>query len=1704
MALINVGVLGTGSINQSGSDSVNFVGVGTLDIAGPPGPPITVDLTQIAGVGVLDTINITNATVTVGGVANVSALLQYNIGAGGTLILDSAVGVAAGTAIDFTAVDSRLVLGPALNLTLLGSISGFGPGSSIDVPPAAASLIYTDAPGANTGGVITLYNSSNQAVDTITLNTGDFTTSSFRLSPDGTGGTIIGFTGVTGITASPTTADLGVGQMVAFTVTTNDTITVASGSPTLTLSDGGTATYNAGASTPSSLVFNYTVAPGQNSPDLTVTGDALNGATVTDSIGNPVDLSPAIGNPPGILQIDTTPPTITSVTATPTSGDLGAGQTVTFTVTTSEPVAVTGGTPTLTLSDGGTAIYNPGASTPGSLAFTYIVAAGQNAVGLAITGDALNGATIADGAGNPLDLTPVLSTPTDPVTIDTTPPTITSVTATPTSGDLGAGQTVTFTVTTSEPVAVTGGTPTLTLSDGGTAIYNPGASTPGSLAFTYIVAAGQNAVGLAITGDALNGATIADGAGNPLDLTPVLSTPTDPVTIDTTPPTITSVTATPTSGDLGAGQTVTFTVTTSEPVAVTGGTPTLTLSDGGTAIYNPGASTPGSLAFTYIVAAGQNAVGLAITGDALNGATIADGAGNPLDLTPVLSTPTDPVTIDTTPPTITSVTATPTSGDLGAGQTVTFTVTTSEPVAVTGGTPTLTLSDGGTAIYNPGASTPGSLAFTYIVAAGQNAVGLAITGDALNGATIADGAGNPLDLTPVLSTPTDPVTIDTTPPTITSVTATPTSGDLGAGQTVTFTVTTSEPVAVTGGTPTLTLSDGGTAIYNPGASTPGSLAFTYIVAAGQNAVGLAITGDALNGATIADGAGNPLDLTPVLSTPTDPVTIDTTPPTITSVTATPTSGDLGAGQTVTFTVTTSEPVAVTGGTPTLTLSDGGTAIYNPGASTPGSLAFTYIVAAGQNAVGLAITGDALNGATIADGAGNPLDLTPVLSTPTDPVTIDTTPPTITSVTATPTSGDLGAGQTVTFTVTTSEPVAVTGGTPTLTLSDGGTAIYNPGASTPGSLAFTYIVAAGDNAPDLAITGASSGGATITDAAGNEADLAGAVVNPAGILQIDTTPPTVAGVMATPSTGDLDAGNIVSFSVTMTEPVTVTGGTPTLILSDGATAFYDAAVSTPTSLVFVAAVTAGQNSPDLAIAGSSLNGATITDGAGNEADLIGVAINPPETLQIDTTPPAITSVNATPSPADVGASQPVTFTVTTSEPVIVTGGTPTLTLSDGGIATYNPAASSPASLAFTYIPSAGQNASNLSVTGESLNGATIADNAGNPLDLTSLQSATAVPVQVDTTPPSITSVTANPSSGAVGIGQTVTFTASTTEPVSVTGGMPALTLSDGGTAAYSPTASTPTALAFVYSVAAGDSANGLTVTGDTLNGAAIADGAGNPLDLSAVTNTPAVPVQIDGIAPIVTGVSQSPGDNDITAGQPVTFTVGSSQPVTVTGVPSLALNNGGMASYEPGASTPTSLAFSYTLPAGSPVPGQGTGDLAITGVNLNGGSITDSASNALVTSGAVGGPPQSNNFAVQDVSNAATFTTAGDTYTGPVEGLDHQYINLSPDNLNITALVPNSFIHSGAGEDAIDVSHVNGNNVLDGSTGSNFLVGGTGTDVFFVDDRVAAADIWSTVANFHSGDAVTLYGITQNGFSLNWSDNQGAAGLYGPDSTRHPG
>ena len=95
---------------------------------------------------------------------------------------------------------------------------------------------------------------------------------------------------MTSLTELPSSGDFGIGGVVTLTLTLSDAVTVASGTPTLTLNDGGIATYTGGSGT-NALTFTYTVGSGQNAAALAASGVGLNGATIQDTAGNAANLS---------------------------------------------------------------------------------------------------------------------------------------------------------------------------------------------------------------------------------------------------------------------------------------------------------------------------------------------------------------------------------------------------------------------------------------------------------------------------------------------------------------------------------------------------------------------------------------------------------------------------------------------------------------------------------------------------------------------------------------------------------------------------------------------------------------------------------------------------------------------------------------------------------------------------------------------------------------------------------------------------------------------------------------------------------------------------------------------------------------------------------------------------------------------------------------------------------------------------------------------------------------------------------------------------------------------------------------------------------------------------------------------------------------------------------------------------------------------
>jgi hypothetical protein len=134
------------------------------------------------------------------------------------------------------------------------------------------------------------------------------------------------------------------------------------------------------------------------------------------------------------------------------------------------------------------------------------------------------------------------------------------------------------------------------------------------------------------------------------------------------------------------------------------------------------------------------------------------------------------------------------------------------------------------------------------------------------------------------------------------------------------------------------------------------------------------------------------------------------------------------------------------------------------------------------------------------------------------------------------------------------------------------------------------------------------------------------------------------------------------------------------------------------------------------------------------------------------------------------------------------------------------------------------------------------------------------------------------------------------------------------------------------------------------------------------------------------------------------------------------------------------------------------------------------------------------ISIYDLTTNEPIIVDPEPYTGPVVGVNNVYISTTHDSLAITATTPGWFIRTGDGLNAITAS--SGVNVLDSGTGSAFMTGGSGTDLFFVHADGLTENAWSTANQFDPGDSLRFWGVTADDFSLNWLDDQGAAGFTG--------
>jgi hypothetical protein len=248
------------------------------------------------------------------------------------------------------------------------------------------------------------------------------------------------------------------GQLIPIQVVFTGAVTVT-GSPTLALSTGGTATYASGSGS-NTIVFNYTVAAGHTSADLNYSSTSalsLNSGTIRDANNNDASITlppvAAVGSLAGqkALVVDTDAPTLSSVTIVSNNTNTSlakAGDIVTLGFTSSETTI----TPTVTVAGHAISATNTSGNN-WSVVYTMVSGDASGVISISIP--------FSDIAGN-AGTTVVATTNSSSVSFDKTAPVLTPVTIASNNANTAfakTGDVVTLNFTASEAI----NTPTITM-----------------------------------------------------------------------------------------------------------------------------------------------------------------------------------------------------------------------------------------------------------------------------------------------------------------------------------------------------------------------------------------------------------------------------------------------------------------------------------------------------------------------------------------------------------------------------------------------------------------------------------------------------------------------------------------------------------------------------------------------------------------------------------------------------------------------------------------------------------------------------------------------------------------------------------------------------------------------------------------------------------------------------------------------------------------------------------------------------------------------------------------------------------------------------------------------------------------------------------------------------------------------------------------
>ncbi|MCY3818096.1 MAG: hypothetical protein OXH52_01850 [Gammaproteobacteria bacterium] len=1264
--------------------------------------------------------------------------------------------------------------------------------------------------------------------------------------------------------------------------------------------------------------------------------------------------------------------------------------------------------------DSEAAAYESGDGTD-TLTFTHAVEAGDSDIdGISVPRNALRGNGIMDIAGNPADvaLAGIETARGHKVNGGLAPRKQVRIVSTPLAGGTyGSGEEIRVEIDFGEVVDVASPTSLelfLTIGEHSREARLDDGSGTDTLTFRYTVqSTDRDSNGISIAASALQGSDIDNATGERVDKTlPSLPTQAGHKVNGkrTSQPAVRIVSA-PQHGIYARDDAIKVEVDFGRTVQVSGSV-SLMLSIGEhsrEARLDDGSGT-NRLTFAYTVQAGdQDDDGISIDSDALGeGGAIRDNeSSEEVDRELAGLANAREHKVDGVSPSATAarIVSTPSAGGTyGLSQEIRVEVEFGEKVYVTearGLSLTLSIGEHSREAAFVGGDGTDTLTFRYAVRSDdRDDDGVSIGPDALRGGVIRDFAGNEAERAfgGLAADAAHSVDGSSSAPRPVRIVSRPDSGGkYGLNEEIRVQIDFGEDVHVTGD-PSMMLAIGEhlrAATLADGSGTP-TLTFRYVVQDDDHDDdGISIGPNALRGGVIEDSAGNPVGRAFAGLEADSRHRVDGVRPSLTRVRFDSTAGadrTYGWGDEVRVVVEFDEVVHVKGELVlVLRIGEHERDATFVGGSGTDELMFRYVVAADDyddDGISIGPGPDCLQGGAIIDAAGNPVDRTyrGLDADRRHKVDGDSLPEVSVRIASTPVAdGVYGFGEAIRVGVDFGREVHVTedGGALTLTLSIGENlrSATLAGGSGTDMLVFHYVVQSDDHDDDGISIGASAlRGGRIEDGAGNVAERGFAALAADAGHKVDGVRSAVVrvSIISTP-----DANGVYGFGETIRMEadfgrevhVTEDGGALTLVLSIGENqrSATLAGGSGTDTLAFSYVVQSDDHDDDgISIGASALRGGRIEDGAGNVAERSIAALAADADHKVDGISPALVRVAivSAPDAGDTyGVDELISVEVFFSEEVHVTEDAGLFfviaigedlrraTLIDG---------SGTDTLTFGYAVQENDfDHDGISIGPNALQGGAIEDVAGNVVVRTFAGLSADADHKVDGVSAAIVRVTvvSTPADvDAYAADELISVEVYFGEEVHVTedGGGPTLVLSIGEnlrSATLAGGSGTDT-LTFRYVVREDDrDDDGISIGPNALQGGAIQDSAGNPVDRAfaglAADAFHKVDGRVDRVVPgiLSVAITSDAGSNDsYTTDDVIEVEVEFNVAVYVTGAPPvLELSIGPAlreATFAEGSGTPA-LRFEYTVEAGD----TDTDGISIAANSLTGG-ITDVGGNAV--------------------------------------------------------------------------------------------------------------------------------------------------------------